>query len=214
MKPEINYIFFDVAGTLLHKPSFYSNFQLLLYEFGNVVDLKDIKFNHKILSESISFPDRTNKSFYNSFNSELLFSLGVLPNKKLLNKIFDKCSYLPWEKFEDTYILKELSIPFGILSNFNTSLKQKVNFHFGPIFHEIIVSEELGISKPTIEFYKRAIQMIDIPPENILFVGDSLKLDIKPAIELGINSLLIDRDDFYRVSKYRIESLDEVLLYI
>lgn len=213
MKPEIKYILFDVAGTLLHKPTFYKTFHLVLTEAGINVSHQDIKLKHKILSEAIHFPDRTTKDFYRMFNSELLFSLGVLPKEKLLNEIFERCSYLPWEKFEDSSILNELSLPFGVISNFNFTLREKLNYFFGPVFHQVLVSEELGVAKPNIEFYQKAIEMINIPPENVLYIGDSLKLDIKPALETGLNPLLIDRDGFYSNSDYRIESLKEVLKY-
>jgi FMN phosphatase YigB (HAD superfamily) len=214
MKNQIKYVFFDVAGTLLHKPTFYEIVLEILKLNGHQIEMFDLKLKHKIASEIIQFPDRTSRDFYQDFNEKLLYSLGIIPTEKLLEEIFSKCSYLPWEKFEDTKMLSEINIPIGIISNFNATLKEKINVFFGSVFKDIFVSEELGVSKPNIEFYKRAIEKVNLFPENILYIGDSLRLDIKPAASLGIKTLLIDRDDFYPNSEYAIQNLDQILKHI
>lgn len=210
MAKEIEYIFFDVAGTLLYKPELYTKIQMVLKANGFLFEIAEIKEKHKILSEAISFPDRTNQDFYTNFNAELLFSLGVLPDEELLKKLFSACSYLPWEKFEDTKILSELQVPIGVISNFNSSLRTKLESFFGSIFQNIFVSEELGVAKPAKRFYEIAAEKVDVQPERILYLGDSLKLDVKPALEVGFKPLLIDREDLFPNSKYAISSLLEI----
>lgn len=214
MGKEIKYILFDVAGTLLHKPSFYSTIFNILVQNGYKGTLDEIKRNHKTVSEIIRFPDRTNKSFYNDFNTDLLFSIGMIPNEKILEEIFVNCSYLPWEKFDDTIILADINLPMGIISNFNSSLKEKLDDFFGPVFKDVFVSEELGIAKPDVAFYNRAIEKINCSPENILYIGDSLKLDIQPALILGMNPLLIDRDNLFPNSEYTVGNLNQILNHI
>lgn len=214
MKPEIKYIYFDVAGTLLHKPVFYTTVLSVLKEAGYGTTLQDLKLKHKILSETIHFPDRTDRDFYKMFNTELLFSLGILPDDALLTKVFESCTYLPWEKFDDTTILSELSLPLGVASNFNSTLKEKLNGFFGPIFTDVLVSEEVGVAKPSLEFYKKAIEASGVSPENILYIGDSPKLDVMPAIALSMKPLLIDRDGIFRDSPYRLESMNDIVNYL
>lgn len=211
---KYEYILFDVAGTLLHKPLFYGTFLNVLKNYDYVIDELEFKIRHKLLSEVILFPDRTDKEFYTFFNKEVLYSLGVLPNEEMLDKLFEVCSYLPWEKYKDTEVLTEIKIPIGIISNFNSTLKSKLDRFFSPIFNDILVSEELGVAKPSLDFYKRAIDQIGVAPNKILYIGDSLKLDIVPAKALGINTLLVDRDCFYPESKNRINSLKDMLTLI
>lgn len=210
----IKYILFDVAGTLLYKPTILANIQKVLASAGYNIDGRELALKHKLLSEIIHFPDKTDKGFYSYFNAELLFSLGIIPNDKLLTDIFDNCSYVHWEKFEDTIILNTIDVPIGIISNFNGSLQAKLNTFFGDIFTDIFVSEKMGMAKPQLEFYERAIHHINIKPENILYIGDSIKLDIKPAQELGIKTLLIDRNSFFPLHKNRIQTLEEIKNYI
>lgn len=206
----MKYLLLDVAGTILYKPNLFEKINEALNSCGYFVSEEKLKYNHKLLSEAIKFPDRTDADFYKNFNSELLYSLGIVPTEELLEAIFKSCSYLPWEKFEDSAVLQEIEIPIGIISNFNSSLKEKLNQHFGPIFSDIFVSEEIGISKPSIEFYKKVLDKINVNPNDILYIGDSIKLDLKPALTLGIKSYIIDRDNFYSDSDYRIQSLFEI----
>lgn len=207
---KFEYILFDVAGTLLFKPSFYLKFQNTLESFGHLVTLDELKYKHKLLSEAIHFPDRTNETFYKKFNGELLMIMGIVPEDDLLEQIFNSCKYLPWEKFIDVSVLDQIDLPKGILSNFNTTLKSKLTDQFGDIFKDILVSEELGVAKPNLDFYAKAIEVIGVDPDKILYIGDSMKLDVMPAIQAGMIPKLIDRDNFYGDSKYRIETLSEI----
>jgi FMN phosphatase YigB (HAD superfamily) len=210
----IQYIFFDVAGTLLGKPTLYSIIQNTLRDFGHEVGLDEIKNKHKLLSEVIHFPDRTDVAFYKKFNSELLYLLGIVPEEIVIDSIFKNCSYLPWEAFDDTQILQKLNLPMGVISNFNTSLKDKLELFFGTVFQDVIVSEELGVAKPNIEFYQKALEKIPFAPHEVLYVGDSIKLDLEPASKLGFKVLIIDRDNFYPNSKNKISSLTEITQFI
>jgi HAD superfamily hydrolase (TIGR01549 family) len=210
----IQYIFFDVAGTLLGKPTLYSIIQNTLQDFGHVVSIDEIKSKHKLLSEVIHFPDRTDKAFYEKFNSELLYLLGIVPEEAIVNSIFKNCTYLPWEAFDDTQILKEINLPMGVISNFNTSLKDKLEQFFGPVFQDVFVSEELEVAKPNIEFYQKALEKIPFVAHEVLYVGDSIKLDLEPASKLGFKVLIIDRDHFYPNSKNKISNLTEITQFL
>ncbi|ESU25967.1 haloacid dehalogenase [Flavobacterium limnosediminis JC2902] len=203
----MKYLLLDVSGTLLYKPVLFKKIEDVLFDFGYVIPISKIKYHHKLLSETIHFPDRTDEIFYNFFNSELLLSLGVIPNPIILKTLFSSCSYLPWEKYEDTIVLEDFPLPIGILSNFNNSLENKLHQFFGTVFLDIFISEVVGFAKPSIEFYKYALNKLELLPEEIIYVGDSYKLDFKPANELGITTLVIDRDGFYPESKTTIRSL-------
>jgi putative hydrolase of the HAD superfamily len=210
----IKYIFFDVAGTLLWKPQLFEKIQNTLSDFGYNVTLKEVKQKHKFLSEIIHFPDRTDATFYKKFNSDLMYLLGIVPSDELVNSTFKNCTYLPWEDFEDAIILNDLKLPLGIISNFNTSLKEKLNVFFGPLFSDIFISEEFGVSKPNIEFYKRALEKIPYQANEVLYIGDSIKLDLEPASKLGFKTLIIDRENFYPNLENRISSLGEIKKYL
>jgi len=196
-KANIKYILFDAANTLIHKPALWDKIQEVLTAHQISVNPRALKYNHKLLSEFVTFPDRTSAEFYASFNKELLLSLGIIPTTQLLDDIFRNCTYMPWEKFDDTSWLATAPVPIGVLSNFNNNLRDLLSNLFGNVFTDIIVSEEVNVRKPDTAFYQHAIDKIGLHPSEILYVGDSIKLDIIPAGKMGLNPILIDRDDFF-----------------
>lgn len=209
----IKYILFDAANTLIHKPSLWMNFINVLDDYGYEVLENELKQKHKLLSEFIKFPDVTSETFYNTFNKELLNALGIIDSPKLLKSIFDTCKYLPWEVFEDVKCLNQYSqFNLGVLSNFNSSLRTLVKDKIPTVnFKHIIISEEEKVAKPSLEFYEKAVQKIGLKPQDVLYVGDSLKLDVIPALEVGFNVRLIDREQTYPSSKYSVNSLNNIL---
>lgn len=211
MKKKYDYIFFDVANTLLHKPDLFDRILEAFAENGNQINLKHLIHNHKLLSEVIKFPDKTSREFYNNFNKELCLSLGVLPSEKRLNDIFERCSYLPWKPFSDVAVINELtSTPIGIISNWDDKLKtvlgDKVQVEFDPI----IGSNYEGVSKPDLRIFENAWNEIGKENKNILFIGDSIKLDMMPAISIGWDVRLIDRDKIFDNFPYRIDRLTDL----
>ncbi|MEN9333064.1 MAG: hypothetical protein RLY35_244 [Bacteroidota bacterium] len=202
---------FDLANTLLYKPTFYTRFLDVLNQHGHAIPMDVFKAKHRWLSEVITFPDKTSRSFYQDFNAHLLLSLGIAPESSLLDEIFSACTYLPWEAFEDTGVLAKLNGPKAILSNWDESVKDKVDEFFPGQFSTVFGSALSGLRKPDLAFFQTAISGLGVAPEEITYVGDSLKLDILPALELGIRAVLIDRNGdypYYRGQK--MHSLEEL----
>lgn len=210
---NIKYILFDAANTLIHKPSLWTNYVKVLEDFGFAVSIKELKSKHKLLSEFIKFPDVTSEAFYNTFNKELLNALGIIDTPELLKEVFNACKYLPWEAFEDVKYLKNYKdYDMGVLSNFNSGLKQLLEKTVPSIdFKNVIISEDEKVAKPSIAFYNIAVEKIGLKPSEVLYIGDSLKLDIIPALEVGFKVKLIDRDNTYPSSRYSITSLKTIL---
>ncbi|WP_054812200.1 HAD family hydrolase [Nocardia arizonensis] len=54
-------------------------------------------------------------------------------------------------------------------------------------------SDSWGASKPSLSFFERLITEAAVPAEKILYVGDRVDNDLRPAIELGISAAVIRR---------------------
>jgi FMN phosphatase YigB (HAD superfamily) len=190
-------VFFDVANTLLHKPGLYPAMLRALRAHGANVPARLLLERHRLLSEAVMFPDRTSRHFYDEFNAHLLRSLGIAPTDPLLDGLFSACSYLPWEVFPDTDQLDSLALPIGILSNWDASLQERLSMlgRIRPLW--IFGSSQQRLRKPDPAFFRLAIDATGVPPADIAVVGDSLRLDIEPALRLGMQAFLIDRDDLY-----------------
>jgi HAD superfamily hydrolase (TIGR01549 family) len=84
----------------------------------------------------------------------------------------------------------------------------------------IATSDDWGVSKPDPAFFRCIIESAPFEPEEILYVGDRLDNDIRPAATLGLNTALIQRGpwgtiqrhdpDADLVSTMRIDSLAEL----
>ena len=207
----IKSVFFDVANTLLEKPDLFRRMSAVLNTHGHAVSEIDLRAVHKFLSEAFVFPDKTSRDFYTEFNSHVLYALGIVPSDLLLTEIFEACTYLPWEPFADTNTLANLPVPMGILSNWDSSLRDKLKQHFSVDFKWILCSQDEGVKKPNPLFFKRMMEESGLQPDEIMFVGDSMKLDVHPALQLGVRAILIDRlNHFPHAGVPRIQHLEEV----
>ena len=209
MEP-VKYILFDAANTLIHKPDLWTRLKAVFTKHNIYIPEERIQYHHKMVSEFTDFPDQTSKQFYDKFNTELLASLGIAPSDNIIDDIFETCKYLPWQPFEDTACLKEFPVPIGILSNFNQSLTAQIETLFGKVFSDIIVSGDLPFRKPQKEFFAHAVDAIGFEPGEILYIGDSFKLDILPALRTGLTPLLIDRIGMFSASPFAITDLHEI----
>ena len=82
-------------------------------------------------------------------------------------------------------------------------------------FEWILVSDEIGVKKPHQDFFSMMIEECGFQGSEILFIGDSLRLDILPAKKAGIKALLIDRLDYYtNYDGHKVNSLEQMVNYL
>lgn len=193
----IKAVFLDVANTLLFKPDVLPAIEQVLFQADIHVIPQLLATRHKLLSEVITFPDKTNKDFYTYFNSELLLQLGIIPTDKLIQDIYLACRSLTWSAFPDVHTLSDIPLPLGVGSNWDRSLPDQLKQHLNIEFEWILGSEELGVKKPDPAFFQRICEASQLAPEEIIFVGDSIRLDIAPALEAGMKGILLDRKGLY-----------------
>lgn len=204
-------VFFDVANTLLCKPGLYGAITGVLAESGIDIPVNELALRHRLLSEAVTFPDRTSAAFYERFNAQLLRSLGVAADPELVAAIHRACSYLPWAPFDDVGHLASIRQPMGVLSNWDRSLPDHLRTLGGLSFRWILGSEEQQMRKPDPGFYTRMLEAAGCPADEIVYVGDSIQLDIEPAQRLGIRAWLLDRDDLYAHGNVpRLRSLADI----
>ena len=211
----IRAIFFDVANTLLEKPDLWKAIKDTLNNFGYNLDIMLVAKKHKELSEGTLFPDKTTKAFYLKFNEELLKGLDIDPRNELVEAIYQNCQGLQWRPFEDVTILERLRLPLGIGSNWDLSLRDRLRSTFGRLFDWILVSEELGVKKPQEAFFLKMIEVCAYKEHEILFVGDSVTLDMWPAQKVGMQTLLVDRINYYvDYQGNRVKSMSQIMDYL
>lgn len=207
----IRAIFFDVAHTLLEKPAVLPAMRAVLARHGVDVPLDELHMRHTLLMEAIEFPDRTNGEFYRGFNAAVVRALGVVPTPELLDDLFLASTYQPWIPYSDTPAIERLALPRGVLSNWDVTLKEKLTELLGGNFQWVLGSAEQSVRKPDPAFFRLMPESTGLHAREIAYVGDSMRLDIEPAVKLGFRAILIDRKSLFPHSPLpRIASLEQL----
>lgn len=103
-----------------------------------------------------------------------------------------------YELFDDVEeTLERLSADgyrLGIVSNFAPTLPDILTYMgISRYFDPIIVSTLVGLEKPNPDIFRLALQMAELRPEEVLYVGDHDKNDIWAPNEAGIEAVKIIR---------------------
>lgn len=200
----IKFVLFDFANTLVYKPDVFKVFRdFISMTYKKDLSLEHIKAVHDCVRESVVFPDKTTEEFYLNFNKIVLNELEIdEPSQNELKKLFTELRELKWRAFDDAQVLKNFNLPKAILSNWDECLESFVKELTPYNFEFVMGSFSAGVSKPSKKFYQKALDKIselgNFNADNILMVGDSPHLDIEPALNLGMNAVLIDRVGQFR----------------
>ncbi len=124
-----------------------------------------------------------------------------------------------WEVYGDTIpVLDRLSaegFTLGVISNWPESLEltlERAGLH--RFFSVIVGSGRVGYAKPRPEIFQLTAKALDLAPERLLYVGDSVEHDLIAARQAGLHSLLLDRIDRHPAATPRVRSLEDVLAHL
>ncbi|MBI2803692.1 MAG: HAD-IA family hydrolase [Planctomycetes bacterium] len=100
----------------------------------------------------------------------------------------------------------------AVASNFDARLHALIAAMPGANFMErVVVSSEIGWRKPAAEFFTRLLDLLQLPPEEVVFVGDDRVNDFDAARRLGIAAVLLDpRKEHLELGHNRIEGFAEL----
>ena len=143
----------------------------------------------------------TKKEFYKKFNNDILSLLGIahlLDSEKLFNYFNENGQH--WilkDGVKELFIsLKEKGYLISLVSNFDERLNQVLkNLEIYDLLDSKFISQEIGLEKPNIEFFKLPLKKHNIDSKDTFFIGDSYFLDFIPSQSLGIFPILLDEND-------------------
>jgi len=105
-----------------------------------------------------------------------------------------------WQPYPDTLptlsALKKYGLELGLISNAKSDWAVHSILNRNRIqdfFKVVITSAELGIRKPRVEIFERALKSLNMRPEESAFLGDSLNADVIGAKMVGMRSIHIRR---------------------
>lgn len=207
-------VLFDAGETLLRpEPSFPQLIVKLLRDRGVEVEHDEPEWIERALAtvframddlvvnrEQFSTSLERSRAFWTTIYTRLLAELGVDDTEGahatfLYDEFSDPKHYA---LFPDALpALRELAAAgytLGIVSNFEAWLEVLLDrLGLLPLMSVVVVSGTEGIEKPDVEIFRRALDRVSTPPDRAVYVGDNPRIDVLPALKLGMGAVLVDR---------------------
>ena len=210
---KINAVLFDFGETIftfgkIHRTKLFKDAALLTYNylkdlgqpvadfkkycFHNLTALRLRYFLFSIMGrdfDSLELLKKVNTRYGISLNDEQWQNLIWLWYKPLAD-----FAYCEPDIVDTLTKLKNAGLKLGIISNtfINACVLEKHLESNGILrfFKVKLYSYEFPFRKPDPRIFRAAAARIDTLPENILYVGDRIKNDIKPALKLNMHAAL------------------------
>lgn len=198
MRPEIDAIAFDIDGTLYPNRAFYRFLgPFLLKNARFLSDFGKVRETIRIWQEK--HPGEKHADFF-SWQSELMAGyLHCTPEeaRRILEEkiyegwkpLFEKVKPFPY-LVESFTAFKNAGLKIGVLSDFLPAQKGDI-WGLAPLCDVILGSEETGALKPSPVPFAALSKALGVIPSRILYVGNSLRSDVRGAHEAGMKTAVI-----------------------
>lgn len=181
-------VLFDIGSTLIEGPSEGPGKRLAKKLGLDSIALKQL---NQFLFES---PLRTPYEL-----SEYLITNFGIPLKKaehIANDLWESQINSAWVLPGAKEIIQQLDhfqIKRAYISNIWAPFYEgfKVAFKSEASNSPVFLSYEMGLSKPSLEFYKSALDILKVPAKDIVMIGDTYQNDILPAQRLGLKTIWV-----------------------
>ncbi|NET26729.1 haloacid dehalogenase type II [Okeania sp. SIO1I7] len=187
---------FDCYGTLID------------WESGIITVLKNLIANHQInispqqiLEMFAKFESEAEAGEYIKYREVLKQvvekigkELNFQPTESELNSLAN--SIKNWQPFPDTITaLQTLKQKYriAIISNIDDDLFTDTAKHLQIEFDFVITAQQIKSYKPSQKNFKTAIKKMEITPEKLLHIAQSIYHDIVPAKAMGLSTIWVNR---------------------
>lgn len=160
---------------------------------------------------------------YARYEGTLLHGVGIEVSEETAGRILlgFPFSELKFVLFADALptltALKRRKLILGLVSNVDMDV-QSLCRELGliPYFDFIVTSREVGVDKPKPPIFLAALERAAVNAEEALYVGDQYDSDVVGARGVGINPVLLDRNNLFPLVADcpRIRSLTELEYYL
>lgn len=183
---------FDIGGVLYSDEVFKRAIKKALIEMG--ASVTDESFE-KVYSQHL---EAQNGSLRNKLCMEFL---GSIERKEELLKITDK--FWIFEKddiYQDGKVelqkLKSAGFRLGIIANQPATVAESLKRDgLYELFDFVGISAIVGLEKPKPEFFSFVANKLELPPADIVHVGNRVDNDVKPAKSIGMKTIWVMRGE-------------------
>ncbi|WP_459502916.1 HAD family hydrolase [Bacillus sp. C1] len=214
---------FDLDDTLLNRDKAVDTMFLIILEKF----YEDVKYSLK--NEMLQkFKEYDKRSYGHSDKTKVLESFfDEFPPKYRLpsnyiqdfwNHNFPRCFSINQNTMNIINTIK-MQVKVAIITNGSTQRQKAkiMNTHLNSCFDTIIISEEVGFSKPDKRIFELALNKLNVQPEAALFVGDDIEKDISGCQHANIKGIWFNphmiKNDTEIKPYAEIHSFDSLLSY-
>ncbi|RKJ40911.1 HAD family hydrolase [Acutalibacter sp. 1XD8-33] len=232
---KIQAVFFDIDNTLLWKrPSIPEKVHETLAGFDPGIPLEAVEKayaqselwqGHQVMEENRTGVRMLDEEFVDHVAGVYRDSLGLDAGAfqtvaHTLSRDYRQEYSLAPGALEVLDRLKEQGIVLGIVSNHHTGIRAVLEeMGIARYFHPVVISEEVGVSKPDAAILELACARAGASPEDCLYVGDH-PFDIlcahaahMPVVWLPVNRFM-EVPEFIGAPEYTASSLQDAMEYI
>jgi HAD superfamily hydrolase (TIGR01549 family) len=215
---KIKAVLFDFDGTLRHsQPSSEQTFFNIAVEMGASDTpqnrLEGLRWAHEywaqsetMLSDFKAF-DGLTREFWINYARRHLLAYGIMENRAeaLAAEAYARMEAL--EKPQDVVLpqvyetlshLKKEGYILGIVSNRTFSYLEKLEtLKLNKLVSCALAAGELGLWKPDPGIFHKALELLDLTPDEVLFVGDNYYTDIVGSKSAGLRAILLDPEGVF-----------------
>lgn len=226
-------IIFDYGGTLDTPARHWSEVLWEGYQYANVPITKEQFLPAYVLAEQelariphILPSDTFYQLLYKKVTIELrnLIKEGCLPDSEKTDnytkQVAQYCDDVARHQVaESKKVLEQLAkrYPLVLVTNFYGNITSVLKeYGICHLFISIVESAVVGVRKPSPEIFKKGVEALNLPSEQVLVVGDSYSKDISPALQAGCQAIWF-KGDSWQGKEEKIEyertisSLNELL---
>src|SRR6202030_1233983 len=206
----IKAIFFDAAGTLFHLPLGVGyHYALVGEEIG--LKLEAAQLDRAFAKAWNSMPKRAPidgprknddedwwRTLVDLVLDQLAPSLSELDRDNFFEIAYEHFAEAGvWELYPEVLdVLEKLQPQFqlAVVSHFDGRLRMILEqLGVSKFFKHVFLSSELGADKPDPEIFRRALNLIQLQPNEVLHVGDDPERDWQAASAAGLSVFQLDR---------------------
>jgi putative hydrolase of the HAD superfamily len=207
---QLKAIFFDAAGTLFYLPRGVGyHYALVASELGLKWDSRELDraftnaWNAMPRRAPIDGPrENDDKDWWRQLVdfvlNEVAPSLNELDRDNFFEIAYEHFAEAGvWELYPEVIeVLEKLEprFPLAVVSNFDGRLRMILEqLGVSKFFKNVFLSSELGADKPDPEIFRRALNLIHLPPNEVLHAGDDPERDWQAASAAGLLVFQLDR---------------------
>ncbi|WP_035430084.1 HAD family hydrolase [Bacillus sp. UNC322MFChir4.1] len=214
---------FDLDDTLLNRDKAVDKMFLIILEkcYGDVKHSAKNKMLQKFKEyDKRSYGDSNKiivlESFFDEFPPNYRLPRNYLQD--FWNSNFPRCFSINQNTINIVNAIK-MHVKVAIITNGSTQRQTAkiINTHLNSCFDIIIISEEVGFSKPDKRIFELALNKLNVQPESALFVGDDIEKDIGGCQNANIKGIWFNphmiKNDTEIKPYAEINSFDRLLSY-